>query len=168
MTAEEAVAAGSRRHEVRWLSEAEQASWRAVLRGTRLLERALDDALREVGLQLSEYEILSMLSEAPGARLRMSELAVFVVQSRSRLTHTAKRLEERGWVTREQCAEDRRGVRLRLTDAGLAAVTDFARVHVRSVRDDFVDILSPEQFRAMGQAMARVSAHLDGRGTTDR
>ncbi len=70
------------------------------------------------GLQLSEYEIISMLSESPNHRLRMSELAAMVVQSRSRLTHTAKRLEDRGWVTREQCADDKRGVELVLTPAG--------------------------------------------------
>ena len=45
-----------------------------------------------------------------------------VVQSRSRLTHTAKRLEDRGWVTREQCPDDKRGVELVLTTGGLAAV----------------------------------------------
>src|SRR4051812_7873612 len=117
---------------VRWLSDAEQASWRAILRGTRLLEQALDDALNDAGLQLSEYEIISMLSESPHHRLRMSELAAMVVQSRSRLTHTAKRLEDRGWVTREQCSDDKRGVELVLTTGGLAAVGDIARVHVQS------------------------------------
>ena len=111
---------------MRWLSDAEQASWRAILRGTRLLERALDDALDEPGLQLSEYEIISMLSESDNHRLRMSELASMVVQSRSRLTHTAKRLEDRGWVTREQCADDKRGVELVLTPGGLAAVREIS------------------------------------------
>ena len=154
--------------ETRWLSEAEQRSWRAVLRGTRLLEQALDRALAEAGIQLSEYEIISMLSEAPGRRLRMSELANLVVQSRSRLTHTAVRLETRGWVAREQCAADRRGVELVLTPAGLEAVTDIARVHVSSVRANLVDILTPEQFQALGDAMAIVRDHLDPERRTDR
>ena len=146
---------------VRWLSDAEQSSWRAILRGTRLLERALDDALGDAGLQLSEYEIISMLSESENHRLRLSELAAMVVQSRSRLTHTAKRLEDRGWVTREQCADDKRGVELVLTSGGLAAVRDISRVHVESVRDNLVDIMTPAQFRAIGDAMGIVRDHLD-------
>ena len=146
---------------VRWLSDSEQASWRAILRGTRLLEQALDDALGDAGLQLSEYEILSMLSESPNHRLRMSELAAMVVQSRSRLTHTAKRLEDRGWVTREQCADDKRGVLLILTTGGLTAVRDIAKIHVQSVRDNLVDIMTPGQFAAIGDAMAIVRDHLD-------
>jgi len=153
---------------VRWLSDAEQASWRAILRGTRLLERALDDALDTPGLQLSEYEIISMLSESDNHRLRMSELASMVVQSRSRLTHTAKRLEDRGWVTREQCANDKRGVELVLTPGGLAAVGEIAAVHVESVRENLVDIMTPEQFQAIGDAMAIVRDHLDPEAMSGR
>ena len=156
------------RGDVRWLSDAEQASWRAILRGTRLLERALDDALDASGLQLSEYEIISMLSESANHRLRMSELAAMVVQSRSRLTHTAKRLEDRGWVTREQCANDKRGVELVLTFGGLAAVRQIAAVHVESVRANLVDIMTPEQFQAIGDAMAIVRDHLDPEATSGR
>ncbi|HKX66654.1 MAG TPA: MarR family transcriptional regulator [Intrasporangium sp.] len=152
---------------VKWLSDSEQDSWRAILRGTRLLETALDDALHGSGLQLSEYEIISMLSESPSHRLRMSELAAMVVQSRSRLTHTAKRLEARGWVTREQCLGDRRGVELVLTPLGLEAVDEISKVHVQSVRDNLVDIMTPEQFQAIGDAMAIVRDHLDPEGQSD-
>jgi DNA-binding MarR family transcriptional regulator len=152
----------------RWLSDSEQASWRAILRGTRLLERALDDALNEAGLQLSEYEIISMLSENDKHRLRMSELAAMVVQSRSRLTHTAKRLEDRGWVIREQCLDDKRGVELVLTTRGLTAVHEIAKLHVRSVRDNLIDIMTPTQFKAIGDGMAIVRDHLDPDGTSGR
>jgi DNA-binding MarR family transcriptional regulator len=98
----------------------------------------------------------------------MSELAAMVVQSRSRLTHTAKRLEDRGWVTREQCADDRRGVELVLTTGGLTAVGEIARVHVQSVRDNLVDIMTPTQFSAIGDAMAIVRDHLDPEGVSGR
>lgn len=154
--------------DVRWLDAGEQASWRAILRGTRLLERALDDALHEAGLQLSEYEIISMLSESPQQRLRMSELADMVVQSRSRLTHTAKRLEIRGWVSRESCLADKRGVELVLTPTGLAATREIARLHVQSVRENLVDIMTPEQFRAIGDGMQMVRDHLDPTGLSGR
>jgi DNA-binding MarR family transcriptional regulator len=153
---------------VRWLSDSEQTSWRAVLRGTRLLERALDDALNDSGLQLSEYEIISMLSESASHRLRMSELAAIVVQSRSRLTHTAKRLEDRGWVVREQCSDDKRGVELVLTPRGLEAVREISKVHVQSVRDNLVDIMTPAQFQAIGDAMGIVRDHLDPQGVSGR
>ena len=84
--------------ESRWLDDGEQAAWRAYLRGSRLLEVELDRALDTYGVALTEYELLSMLSESPGQRTRMSLLADQIVQSRSRVSHTAARLERRGWV----------------------------------------------------------------------
>ena len=140
----------------RWLNDDEQVSWRAYLRGSRFLEEALDRDLQEHGLQLSEYEILSMLSESDGQRLRMSELAELVVQSRSRLTHTAVRLEKRGWVERQSCLSDRRGVELVLTAEGRRRLDETAKAHVESVRRHLLDVMSPADFAALGVAMARV------------
>ena len=97
-----------------------------------------------------------MLSEAPGERMRMSALADLVVQSRSRVTHTAARLESRGWVTREACLADRRGVELVLTTEGRQAVQDMARVHVASVREHLLDLVSHDELLALGRAMSRV------------
>lgn len=142
--------------EPRWLSDDEQQSWRAYLRGSRFLEEALDRDLQAHGLQLSEYEILSMLSESEGQRLRMSELADIVVQSRSRLTHTATRLEKRGWVVRQSCLSDRRGVELVLTDEGRRRLVQTSMAHVESVRRHLLDVMSPAEFAALGSAMGRV------------
>lgn len=148
---------------VRWLSEDEQQGWRAYLRGNRLLEVALDKALQEHGMSLSEYEIISMLSEAPRRRLRMSELADIVTQSRSRLTHTASRLEARGWVERLPFEGDKRGVQLCLTPSGLAQVKLASRVHVESVRECLLDLMTPAQFRQLGAIMATVEESLRAR-----
>jgi DNA-binding MarR family transcriptional regulator len=146
--------------EPQWLSDDEQRAWRAYLRGSRLIEEALDRDLQSHGVQLTEYEIISMLSESPGRRLRMSSLADLVVQSRSRLTHTASRLEKRGWVVRESCLDDRRGVELVLTDAGWQAVQDMARVHVASVRRSVIDPVPPPLFKALGEAMDAIRTTL--------
>ena len=143
-----------------WLSDDEQRAWRAYLRGSRLIEEALDRDLQSHGVQLTEYEIISMLSESPGRRLRMSSLADLVVQSRSRLTHTASRLERRGWVVREACLEDKRGVELVLTNAGWGAVQDMARIHVESVRRTVIGNVTPELFACLGDAMDAIRSAL--------
>lgn len=139
-----------------WLSAEEQRSWRAWLRGSRLVVAAMDEALQPYDLRLSDYEILSMLSESPGGQLRMSTLAHLVVQSRSRVTHTAARLERLGWVQRRPCLDDRRGVEVSLTPQGWEAVRELAAAHVRSVRRSMLDLMSAEEFAALGAAMARV------------
>ncbi|EAQ00350.1 putative transcriptional regulator [Janibacter sp. HTCC2649] len=144
----------------RWLTQQEQQAWRAYLRAHRELQVALDRDLTDFGLSLPEYELLSMLSEQDGDRARMSVLADLVVQSRSRVTHTAKRLEQRGWVRREPTPEDGRGVALALTPAGRRMVEGVAPVHVESVRANFIDLLTREQLSALHDSFAEVRAHL--------
>jgi len=150
-----------------WLDDDEQQAWRQYLHASRLLEAVMDRDLQAHGLQLSEYEIIAVLSEQPGRRLRMSALAGMVVQSRSRLTHTAGRLADRGWVCREACAEDRRGVELVLTEAGRDAVVQMAPTHVRSVRDNLIAPLSREEFLALGRAMAAVGRGIESTAECD-
>ncbi len=150
-----------------WLDADEQDAWREYLRASRMLEAVLDHELQAHGLQLTEYEIISVLSEQPNRRLRMSEIAELVVQSRSRLTHTAARLEKRGWVRREPCVGDRRGVELVLTETGQAEIARMAPTHVRSVRSNLVDHLSHDDFLALGRSMAAVSRGIRGTGVCE-
>ncbi|HSP60097.1 MAG TPA: MarR family transcriptional regulator [Ornithinimicrobium sp.] len=141
---------------VRWLDEEEQSAWRAILRGTHLVSLAMEEALAPHGVSMGEYELLSMVAESPGLRMRMAELADLVVQSRSRVSHTASRLERRGWVQRVPSADDRRGVVLTLTDEGFAVVQRLAPVHVASVRSALLDHLDRDHLLAHGEQMRRV------------
>lgn len=131
-----------------------------------MLEVALDRDLASHRTQLSEYELISMLSEAPGGRLRMSTLADLIIQSRSRVTHTAARLERRGWVRREACLNDRRGVELVLTDEGRGAVEKIAPEHVESVRAHLIDVMDRAEFVALGEAMSKVRDEITESGLT--
>ncbi|MFC6542087.1 MarR family winged helix-turn-helix transcriptional regulator [Nonomuraea salmonea] len=104
--------------EPRWLSPAEQRAWRTHLAVHKLLMHRLDRELHAHSLSLNDYEILVNLSESPGRRMRMSELADVTIQSRSRLSHQISRMEAKGLVTREDCRDDRRGTYAVLTDEG--------------------------------------------------
>jgi DNA-binding MarR family transcriptional regulator len=144
----------------RWLDDEEQRTWRAFLAATRLVFDALDRELqRDAGMPHAYYEILVRLSEAPERRLRMSELADATGSSRSRLSHAVARLEETGWVRREECATDRRGQLATLTEAGFEALRSAAPGHVRGVRAHLLDRLSPAQLQALREISETV---LDG------
>ena len=143
---------------VPWLTTDQQRHWRAVITGTARLTEALTRQLeRDAGLSLSEYEILVRLSESPERTMRMSELAAAVVHSRSRLTHAVGRLESRGLVERRPCPDDRRGVNCAMTDAGYAVLAAAAPGHVREVRAQLVDVLTDEEFAALGAAMDKIA-----------
>ena len=115
----------------------------------------------ETGIPHAYYEILVQLSEAPERRLRMSQLADRCLSSRSRLSHAVSRLEERGWVRRQVCAEDGRGQLAVLTDDGFAALEAAAPVHVARVRTHLFDQLTPAQVTAMRDLGETLLRHLD-------
>lgn len=142
--------------EPRWLDEEEQHAWRSILRAHHLVRVGMEEALVDLDVSMGEYELLSMVSEAPGQRMRMAALSDLIVQSRSRVSHTASRLERRGWVKRVPSVHDGRGVVLVLTAEGAARLEEMAPVHVESVRRALLDHLSREELLAYGELMRRV------------
>lgn len=112
--------------------------------------------LAQYGLDVAEWEILVNLSEVEGRRMRMSDLADSVHQSRSRLTHTITRMEKSDLVRRTSCPKDRRGVWAELTDEGMALIVRAAPGHVETVRQNFVDAMTSDDYAAVGRAFAAV------------
>ena len=153
---------GTTSREPRWLDAEEQHAWRAWLYSAQLLMDRLDRELtHRTGISHAYYEVLVALSEAPERRMRMSELADRCLSSRSRLSHAVSRLEERGWVRRQVCADDGRGQLAVLTDEGFAALEAAAPIHVEGVRTHLFDQLDSAQvanMRDLGETLLR---HLD-------
>lgn len=147
--------------EPRWLDEAQQRSWRALVIGTTLLMDRLDDDLRRsFNISLTEYEILVRLSERPGRCMRMAQLADALAHSRSRVTHTVDRMEKAGYVVRGTTPEDGRGIVATMTDKGFAVLEEAAPLHVEGVRSYLVDVAAPDDFVALGRAMDAVTDQL--------
>ncbi len=144
----------------RWLTAEEQRAWRAYIRTAQLLTRQLDRDLHPFGLSLHDYEILVELSEAPGMRLRMTDLADRTAQSRSRLSHQISRMEVKGLVRREGCEGDKRGTFAVLTECGSATIQQVAPCHVASVREQFVDPLRAEQLNLLTAGFEPVLSRL--------
>nr|WP_183541363.1 MarR family transcriptional regulator [Nocardioides albus] len=146
--------------ETRWLNEEQQRSWRALMMGMTLLDDRLDADLRDrFDISLPEYEILVRLSENDGA-MRMAQLADSLAHSRSRITHTITRMQRAGLVERRNSADDGRGVVAALSDRGFELLREAAPVHVSGVREYLVDLVSDEDFEALGRVMNAVSDYL--------
>jgi DNA-binding MarR family transcriptional regulator len=121
------------------------ASWRSFLRAHALVIRALETELvAEQQLSLAAYDVLVQLVEAPGHRLRMTELADAVLLSRSGVTRLVDRLEKAGLVSRCRVAGDGRGVAAQLTEAGVNRLRTASRTHLTGVMRHFVDPLDDD------------------------
>ncbi|MBO4259890.1 MarR family winged helix-turn-helix transcriptional regulator [Streptomyces griseorubiginosus] len=147
--------------ETRWLTSEEQRIWRSYLHATTLLEDHLDRQLqRDAGMPHISYGLLVGLAEAPGGRLRMTELAMKAKITRSRLSHAIARLEKNGWVRREDCPSDKRGQFAVLTQQGHEVLDRTAPGHVTAVRQAVFERLTPEQQQALGEIMQIVAEGL--------
>ncbi|MEV6274042.1 MarR family transcriptional regulator [Nocardia sp. NPDC051832] len=92
------------------------------------LDRWLADTYR-VGL--TEFRALSFVSQTSDKELRVNDLAQRVGLNQSSATRLVSRLEAKGYVRRDLCADDKRGV--------YAVITDEGEELVRSARTPYED-----------------------------
>jgi len=146
---------------VRWLTKAEDRSWRRYRRMRALLDLQITrDLARDSGLSDADYDVLSTLTEVDDHRWRASELATRLLWSSSRLSHHVGRMERRGLVAPEGRDADGRGATITLTDKGWRMIQEAAPAHVESVRHHFIGLLSPAQITALGEISQTVIDHL--------
>jgi DNA-binding MarR family transcriptional regulator len=139
------------------LNEVEQLCWRTFIESSWALHTHLEDELRATtGLSMNDYHVLVVLSEAPGRRLRMGELAGRLVFSPSRVTYQISSMVKRGLVRKQACPDDGRGQEAVLTEDGMAALVAAAPSHLVTVRDSFIDRLDEEELAVITRVFAKV------------
>jgi DNA-binding MarR family transcriptional regulator len=139
------------------LCEAELCAWRGLLRVHASVLKTLDAELEAThGLQLTSYEVLIQLVEAPGRRMRMCDLADSVLLSRSGMSRLVDRLERDGLIERCACTDDARGAFAVLTPAGLALLDAARPTHLAGIRRCFLAQFSDEELRQLGRFWTRL------------
>ena len=92
------------------LTERQRLLWKAYRDVFHGLSSVLQEQLlRDARLSPSEYRVLVELCYTPEGVLRARALCNELGWDRSRLAHLVGRMERRGLVRREACAEDGRG-----------------------------------------------------------
>ena len=76
------------------------------------------------------------------------------------VTRLIDRMEEKGWVTRERCKEDRRRVWCRITDAGLHLLAPLDP-QVNAADDSLEGVLEQDQLAALIEYLDTIRAHLN-------
>ena len=92
---------------------------RAVVRALRLNTRAIE---KQLGISLAQLWVLQILAEKPADSL--NELALATATHQSSVSVVVRRLVEREFVTRTTAHEDKRRVRIELTESGRALLAE--------------------------------------------
>lgn len=144
------------------LDSDEELLWRSFMRLTITVPRAMSDDLeRSSGLNGTEYLVLMHLSEAPGRRLRMSDLANHTALSPSRITRVVDLMISRDLVSKQPCPDDGRSMLAVLTRQGLALLKRAYVHHLESVRRNVFDHLTGDEVSTVGPVLERLAGAVD-------
>lgn len=147
--------------DTQWLDSRQQQAWRAYVRMRRQLSARLSQyLLRDSGLSEADYEVLVVLSEDPNAAMTALDLRSRLLWEKSRLSHQARRMEERGLVVRSPNPDDARSTMIALTSEGHRAIEQAAPCHAAHVRKDFIDLLSDAEIGMLVTISERVCRHM--------
>ena len=94
-----------------WLSATELRAWRAFMAVQMRMNYEMNRQLQsDSDLSLADYHVLNALTDAPGGRLQVSDVAALIGWERSRVSHQLRRLCERGLAQRVLQTVARRGM----------------------------------------------------------
>ncbi len=145
------------------LDDLEVRAWTAFVYAQATVVPALDQELAgSAGVSLNQFEILTWLARAGRRGLRMSDLASRVVLSSSGVTRAVDQLERNGLVERRVVEGDKRGSLATLTAEGRATLRKAVNIHVRGLREHFMQHLSRTELKQLAGALEAI---LDGEGS---
>ena len=146
----------------RWLRDDEQRAWRGFLRTYAQVQSRLRRQLqRDTNLSLADYEVLVSLSESPEPALRPFRIGIALHWEKSRLSHQLTRMEKRGLLTIESCADDGRGALVMISQLGREAIEAAAPLHVAEVRRAFLDGLGSHEITELVEIFDGLARHLE-------
>ena len=132
-------------------------AWYYLLQASTRVIREFDRRLDlEHRISVREFDVLINLDLDHGRGLRMTELADAAMLSSGGLTRLVGRLEERGYVERQQDPGDARVFHAGLTAAGRAKLAEARVTHDAIVHELFGGHLSAAEVASMTQSLARV------------
>ena len=111
--------------------------------------------LAEHGISPVEFDVLIRLARTPHGLLRMSDLAAQTSLTASGVTRVVDRLTDRGLVTRQACATDRRATYAVITEPGRALMAAALPDHLEIIEKWLVAPLREHGELAAFTAMLR-------------
>jgi DNA-binding MarR family transcriptional regulator len=121
-------------------------TWINLHQTARVIQAKIEERLRaRTDLSWAEFELLMRLQASSARRLQMSEIAAQLVGSPSGTTRIADRLEKDGLIVRETPRENRRIVRIELTDRGRTVLTEANKAFHIILQETFGDHLTEKE-----------------------
>ena len=141
-------------------------TWTRLLRAHVATAHVLGGQLQgRHGLSINDYETLSVLSRAPGRRMKRVDLARRLLLTPSGVTRLLDGLQDAGHVERTGSDTDLRVAYARLTDTGAAKLAAAAGTYVDAIRGMLDDHFSARELAQLGDLLAKLPGVCDQHDT---
>lgn len=130
-----------------------------------MVSRLFNDQVRDLGLTRSQWQLLYSLYRQDGQT--QTELAEVLSMAKPPLGKIVDRLQEDGWVTRKEDAQDRRAKRVFLTDRVYPLIQPLERV-VLEIGETAMAGLSERDRKALNSLLGRVHTNLTAAVSLER
>jgi DNA-binding MarR family transcriptional regulator len=131
----------------------EEVAYVELLRTADQLTRGVVATLKTEDLTSAQYNVLRVLRGCPEG-LPCGEIARRLITREPDITRLLDRMEKRGLISRCREAKDRRTVKTRITDAGLAAVNRLNEP-VYAIHDQQLGHLSQQQLETLTELLRK-------------
>lgn len=92
------------------------------------------EAAKSAGIDPTQHQLLLVIKGLESNPALIGELAEWLMIRHNSAVELVTRCERNGWVERARDAEDRRQVRVHLTDKGEAILAELSQVHMRELK----------------------------------
>jgi len=126
----------------------ENAAWRNLADTYKTVYSYIMSDLRQYGLTPPQYTVLRILGNSPSKYLTMSEIGKEMIVTFANITTIVDNLEKLQYVRRQRDPDDRRLVKVELTDSGSRLFKKIHRSHRKEVAR-LMQVLDKDQLQEL-------------------
>jgi MarR family 2-MHQ and catechol resistance regulon transcriptional repressor len=141
------------------------AATKTLIRASFLITNGVNRPYLKLGMNLSEVDVLAVLARS-GAGLSCSEIAETTLITKGGITGILDRLAARGFVERLASREDRRSIRVQLTEKGVEFCRELFAKLVNQDEEIFGNALNPAQIKQLCKLLTLVVRSIEHDGET--
>ena len=127
----------------------------AILKTADGLSQQAEQLIKSAGLTMAQYNVLRILRGAEPEGLLCRGISDRMISRDPDITRLLDRMENHGWITRQREKEDRRVVRTRITEEGLAVLQKLDQP-VRELHKGQFSHMSAPQLKTLAKLLAEV------------
>ncbi|MXN66091.1 MarR family transcriptional regulator [Stappia sp. GBMRC 2046] len=138
-------------------SETVELAWVRLTRVAEHVRCGIERTLKEYGFPpLSWYDVLLELDREESGQLRPLEIEKRILMAQYNMSRLLDRMEKAGYVKREICAQDGRGIVVRITRQGRKIREEMWPVYAEAMQREVGEMLTDDETKMLATTLEKL------------